>query len=168
LVKEALTDEMIVAGASVVQSLKERRFVVDAVLWRYLPELNRWRLVLATPGVHRDGPLKAYRRLFQSLRDVDTHRLSVEDVALVDTRDPLIQVVRGALRTSRSSNGIRVSREWLKGHFIEDAYVYRLSNQATGPRSRGLVRASVVAKPKRQAGKVADGSSTRAHATRDL
>jgi hypothetical protein len=167
LVKEALTGEMIEAGASVVKGLKKRRFVVDAAVWLYLSELNRWRLVLATPGLRRDGPKKAYKRLLQNLRSMDTHRISLEDVALADSRDPLIQVIRHALRTYRSPNGIRFSREMVQGQFIEDAYVYRLSDQAVSPKSRARVRTSVIAKPKLRVAKVEDGSSNRTRATRD-
>src|SRR5438046_112007 len=121
LVKEALTGEMLKAGASIVKSLKERRFVVDAAVWLYLPELNRWRLVLATPGL-RDGPRKAYKRLPQDLRNMDTQGVSLEDVSLADSRDPLIQALNYALRTYRSPNGIRFSREMVQRKFIEDAY----------------------------------------------
>jgi hypothetical protein len=42
LVKEALTDEMIEKGASVVEALDKRSFLVDAALWFYLSDLNRW------------------------------------------------------------------------------------------------------------------------------
>ena len=127
LVKDALTDEMIEAGKSVIESLDRRRFVVDAALWFYLTDQNQWRLLLASPEVHLDGPRKTYKRLLQAFRNAAVHGLSFEDVAIVDTRDPLIQLFRVALRTDRSVGGVRFSRNTVNGQFIEDAYVYRMA-----------------------------------------
>ncbi len=126
LVKEALTDEMIKAGASVVESLDRRKFPVDAALWFYLSNQNQWRLLLATPEVHLEGPRKTYKRVLQTLRNAAVHGVSLEDVAVVDTRDPLVQLFRAAIRTDRSVGGIRFSRNTINGQFIEDAYIYRM------------------------------------------
>lgn len=127
LVKEALTEEMIEAGKSVVQDLDRRQFLIDAALWFYLTEQNQWRLLLATPEVHVEGPRKTYRRLLQALRNATVHGLSLDDVAVLDTRDPLIQLLRIALRTDRSIGGWRFSKNTVNGQFIEDAYIYRMA-----------------------------------------
>jgi hypothetical protein len=127
LVKEALTEDMVKAGASVVEGLDRLRFLVDAALWFYLADANQWRLLLATPEVHIEGPKKAYKRLLTALRHADVHGVSLEDVAVVDTLDPLIQSLRTALGTARSVNGMRFSRNTINGQFIEDAYVYRMA-----------------------------------------
>ena len=123
LVKEALTDQMIEAGASVVDSLAKRGFAVDAALWLYLPDLNRWRLYLAMPEVRAKGPKKAYQRVLRSLRDIPG--MALDDVSVVDSDDPFIRMFRGALRADRSPNGVRLSRGAINGQFVEDAYVYR-------------------------------------------
>lgn len=127
LVKEALTDEMVKAGASVVESLDRLRFFFDAALWFYLTDVNQWRLLLATPAVRLEGPRKTYKRLLAALRNTQVPALSLEDVAVLDTRDPLIQLLRAAVPTDRTINGIRFSRNTINGHFIEDAYVYRMA-----------------------------------------
>lgn len=125
LVKEALTDQMIEAGASVLQSLDRRNFAVDAALWLYLTDANLWRLLLATPEVHLQGPRKAYKRLFHALRNAAVHNVSVEDIAVVDSRDPFIQLLRTAVGVDPSRGGVRFSRNTINGQFIEDAYIYR-------------------------------------------
>ncbi|HEY2091915.1 MAG TPA: hypothetical protein VGJ81_08510 [Thermoanaerobaculia bacterium] len=127
LVKEALTDEMIEAGKTVVENLDRRRFLIDAALWFYLTDQNQWRLLLASPEVHLEGPRKAYKRLLEALRNAAVHGVSLQDVAVIDTRDPLIQMLRVALRTDRPVNGIRFSRNTVNGQFIEDAYIYRMA-----------------------------------------
>ena len=127
LVKEALTEEMIKAGASVVADLDRRQFLVDAALWLYLSNQNQWRLLLATPEVHLDGPRKAYKKLLQALRNSAVHGMSLQDVAVVDSRDPLVQLFRAAIRTDRTVGGIRFTRNTINGQFIEDAYIYRMA-----------------------------------------
>lgn len=127
LVKEALTDQMIEAGASVVKNLDRGRFLVDAAVWLYLSEVNRWRLLLANPEVHAKGPRKAYKRLIQALDNSAVHGLTVENIAVIDSRDPLIQLLRGALKGDRSEGGIRFSHSTIKGQYIEDAYIYRMA-----------------------------------------
>jgi hypothetical protein len=125
LVKDALTDRMIEAGESVVQLLHARNFPVDAAFWLYLTDVNRWRLMLATPGIRAEGPLKAYRRLIRALGNEAIQGLTVEDMAVIDSRDPLVRLLRGATRKDRSGRGTRFSRSAINGQFIEDAYVYR-------------------------------------------
>ena len=125
LVKDTLTDRMIEAGAAVVELLRARNFPVDAALWLYLTDVNRWRLMLATPGVRLEGPLKAYKRLIRDLGDEAMLGLTIEDMAVIDSRDPLVQLLRGATRKDRSARGTRFSHSTIKGQFIEDAYVYR-------------------------------------------
>ena len=125
LVKEALTDGMIAAGSTVLEMLDHRNFAVDAAMWVYLSDVNQWRLLLATPGVRIDGPRKAYKRLVQILRNVSVHGLSVQNIAVVDSHDPFIQLVRSAIGVSSTSNGVRFARNMVNGQFIEDAYIYR-------------------------------------------
>ena len=93
----------------------------------YLTEQNQWRLLLASPEVHVEGPRKTYKRLLQAFRNTAVHGLSFKDLAVLDTRDPLIQLLRVALRTDRSIGGIRFSRNTVNGQFIEDAYIYRMA-----------------------------------------
>ncbi len=127
LVKEALTDKMIEKGASVVEALDKRSFLVDAALWFYLSDLNRWRLVLATPEVHVEGPRKTYKRLLQVIRNSQVHGIGLQDVAVLDSHDPLIKLLRAAIQTDRGLSRIRFSRNTVNGQFIEDALIYRLA-----------------------------------------
>jgi len=127
VVKESLSNEMIESGKSVLEDLDRRRFRVDAALWLYVTDSNEWRLLLATPKVHIDGPKKAYKRLLQTLRDSGVHGVTYDNVAVVDSRDPLIQLLRRAVSKNRSMNGIRFSRYTINGQFIEDAYIYRMA-----------------------------------------
>ena len=127
LVKEALTDDMIRTGASVIEALDRQNFVVDAALWLYLADTNQWRLLLASPEVHIDGPRKAYTRLFQAIRSAKVHGVTLDDLAVLDSQDPFIQVFRRIVRTDRSISRRRVSKNTIHGQYIEDALIYRMA-----------------------------------------
>jgi hypothetical protein len=51
--------------------------------------------------------------------------LTVEDMAVIDSRVPLVQLLRGATKKDRSGRGTRFSMSTIKGQFIKDGYVYR-------------------------------------------
>ena len=53
-------------------------------------------------------------------------RISLMDISVVEDNDPLIFLLRKAVRTSEGVSGIRFSQNAINGQFIEDAYIYRL------------------------------------------
>jgi hypothetical protein len=127
LVKEALTDEMIKTGASLVEALDSQNLIVDAALWLYLSDTNQWRLLLASPEVHVEGPRKAYMRVLYARRNAHVHGVSLENLAVLDTQDPFIQLFKSVVRTTRSISPQRVSKNTINGQFIEDALIYRMA-----------------------------------------
>ena len=127
LVKEALTDQMIRTGASLVQALDQQNFNLDAALWLYLADTNQWRLLLASPAVHVEGPRKAYARLLHAIRNAHVPGVTLNDLAVLDSQDPLIQVLKRVVRTGRDTSPRRISKNTINGHFIEDALIYRMA-----------------------------------------
>ncbi len=125
LVKEVLTDQMIAAGAELLRGLDREGWPVVASLWLFEPENNQWRLVLASPVVPESGPREAYRHVSEALHAVKP-ALSLGNVSVVSPQDPLIRALASAYGTSREIEGRRVSRSAINGHFVEDAYLYRL------------------------------------------
>jgi hypothetical protein len=125
LVKEALTDQMIAAGAGLTESLDRAQWPVVASFWLFDSENNHWRLVLASPAVTREGPRESYRHVSNALREMNTG-VQLENVSVVSPEDPLVQVFRSVYRTGRDLEGRRVFRTAINGHFVDDAYVYRI------------------------------------------
>ena len=125
LVKEALTDQMITAGAELTERLDRAQWPVVASLWLFDSENNHWRLVLASPAVNQDGPRESYRHVSNALREMNTG-VQLENVSVVSPEDPVVQVFRSAYRTGRDIEGRRVFRSAINGHFVDDAYLYRI------------------------------------------
>lgn len=122
----ALTEEMRSAGESLVRELDRRKFSAKAAFWLYATEQNDWRLVVATPQVRTFGPKKIYKMLQQTIAKMDSP-LKLSSIELVDTKDPLIRSLSSAIRTGGDISGIRLSQDTINGHFIDDAYIYRMA-----------------------------------------
>jgi len=129
VVKEVLTKEMIEAGAELTRLLDQTPLVVSASLWLYIPESNIWRLIIVSPEVETSGPRKVYQKIQPVLSQIleEKPSISLKDISVVENGNPLIALLRMAIRTGDDISGIRFSKNTISGHFIEDAYIYRMT-----------------------------------------
>ena len=143
MVKTDLTSEMISAGADLLWQLEQSKFQVVAGLWLYSADANRWRLLIASPKVRIKGPQVAYRTIQVAMRRLKgtAEAFSLGDITVVKDDDPLVRSLRKAVLTHAGVAGIRFSQNSINGHFIEDAYIYRVQWLARGPISRTTRRA---------------------------
>lgn len=125
LVKEVLTGEMIAGGADLTRELDRSGWPVVGSLWLYDREINQWRLLIASPVVDAEGPLAAYRRVDGALHTGES-RLSLEHISVVSPADVRVRALTAAYQTGTEIEGRRVFRSAVNGHYIDDAYVYRL------------------------------------------
>jgi hypothetical protein len=123
-----LSREMILAGERLARYLNERDLEIDGLLWLYLPELNGWRFVIATPEVKTNGPKNVYQKVRALIADLppEEEQVDSDDIMVLDSSDSLIQLLRVAIRTGAGLSGIRFSRNVINGVLIEDAYIYKL------------------------------------------
>jgi hypothetical protein len=129
VVKEVLTKEMIEAGAELTRLLDQTPLVVSASLWLYIPESNIWRLIVVSPEVETSGPRKVYQKIQPVLSQIleEKRSIGLKDISVVENNNPLIALLRNAIRTGATISGIRFSRNAINGQFIEDAYIYRMT-----------------------------------------
>lgn len=129
VVKEVLTKEMIEAGAELTRLLDQASLVVSASLWLYIPESNIWRLIIVSPEVKTYGPKKVYQKIQPVLSQILEEKPSIglKDISVVESDNPFIALLRTAIRTGDGISGIRFSKNTISGHFIEDAYIYRIT-----------------------------------------
>ena len=128
VVIESLSEQMKDAGALLVRKLDSAGFPVRAALWFYIPDSNRWRFIVASPLVKANGPRKAYKKIQSIISRLprDETVIDLQSISAVDVREPLISLLRTAVRTGDEISGIRFSRNIINGVMIEDAYIYRL------------------------------------------
>lgn len=127
VVTESLSSKMIEAGAELVRRLDQMHFDVRSALWLYVSEVGTWRLIIASPEVKRGGPRNAYKKVQSALGEIQNEpKVGLEHISVVDSHDPLVSLLRTALTTGPRISGVRFSRNTINGHFIEDAYIYRV------------------------------------------
>jgi len=134
VVKEPLTKELKEMGRDMSLRLLEKGFELVCSLWLYHPESNRWRLVLASPIVDREGPRKAYEIIEQILQENWEMGIWLRDISAVSPSDPLVQALRSLGKidllppkyaaTPRDNVGRKYTRSRLGDIFVEDAYIF--------------------------------------------
>lgn len=124
---DILSEEMISAGEEITKYLDKAQIEVSASLWFYVTDLNTWRLIIASPEVRIYGPKNLYKKIQSVISKLpDDKKIALKDIAVVDNNDPLITLLRTAIKTGKVISGIRFSRNTINGVFIEDAYIYRI------------------------------------------
>ena len=111
VVRQMLTNEMIERGAELTRQLDCAPIEVIASFWLYISESEKWRLIIASPQVTKNGPKKVYRKI----QDV---------LAKIPEESPRISLM--AIKPEGTS-GVRFSRNVINGQLIEDAYIYRMT-----------------------------------------
>ena len=128
LVNEQLTPELIMAGEEIIRQLDRVPVVVNAAFWFFIPEINKWRLMIASPDVRTEGPRRLYRTIQAVLNKLPPEQAapSLSDITVLEASDPIVTLLSHALRTGPGISGVRFSRNTINGRFVEDAYIYRL------------------------------------------
>lgn len=127
MVKEQLTGAMIDAGAELTAKLDEMGLPVTAAFWLFVPEVNEWRLLFASPEVSTKGPRDVYEKIRQAIEQLGAMATAVplSVIGLLDAEADLVRLLKLAIRTEPGINRIRFSKNVINGHFIDDALIYR-------------------------------------------
>ncbi len=129
VLKEQLTEAMIEAGAQLTHELDEAGVPISAALWLFKPEINEWQLVFASPDVATQGSVKVYRRVFSVIGQLGEKAPAVPPVMirLLEPNAEIFRLLRLVAQTGPGIGRIRMSRNAINGHFIDDALIYRVT-----------------------------------------
>lgn len=127
MVKEQLTPAMVDAGADLTAMLDELGVPVTSALWLFVPDLNEWRLLFASPDVSTKGPRDVYEKIRLAIDRLGPGGVSVplSVVGLLDPDADLVRLLKAAIKTGPGVSRIRFSKNVINGHFIDDALIYR-------------------------------------------
>lgn len=131
LVKDALSDEQIEAGRRLVIALDDTELKPQSAFWFYLADQNSWRLILSSALVRERGPKEAYRIIQSALEAVSPGDsvLSLREIGVAVPENRLVRLMTAAVTTPADALiGARFSKNVINGEYIEDAYIYRMSN----------------------------------------
>lgn len=129
VVRESLTEEMISAGASLTKRLDEENLDIKGSFWFLETEKESWELVIVSPLVESEGPRSLYEKVVQANKKAGESEsiIPLNNIEVVSERNELVNLLRTAISTGDGISGIRFTRNAIDGHFIEDAYIYRLN-----------------------------------------
>lgn len=118
---------MIEAGAELTAKLDESGLPITTALWFFVPDLNEWRLLFASPEVATKGPRDVYEKIQRAVGELGEKASAVpfSIIGLMDAEADLVRLLKVAIRTGPGVNRIRFSKNVINGHFIDDALIYR-------------------------------------------
>lgn len=133
LVTELLSDQMILAGAKLIEKLDDSSCQVKAAFWMFLPEEKTWKFILASPLVKKEGPRKYYKRIIDVDKEVgaEGNIISLNDISVLDVDNQLVQLLKFAISTGDSISNTRFSKNTINGVFIDDTHIYRMNLNAS-------------------------------------
>jgi hypothetical protein len=131
-----LVNNDIEIGRRIVSALTRASIPVTVYLWAFIPQLQEWQFMVATPLVDTKGPLAAYGEVNRALQKEGIF----DDVPLrrIFLRSPNDKVLKSLEKESKAipQEAFRVVNEQIAGNFVEDAYVYSGSIDVMRPESR--------------------------------
>ncbi len=131
-----LVNNDIEIGRRIVSALTRASIPVTVYLWAFIPQLQEWQFMVATPLVDTKGPLAAYGEVNRALQKEGVF----DDAPLrrIFLRSPNDKVLRSLEKESKAvpQEAFRVVNEQIAGNFVEDAYVYSGSIDVMRPESR--------------------------------
>ncbi len=122
-----LSDDRIEAGEALIQQLDDADVKVDAALWLYSSDTERWKLVLSLPEIISLGPKAAYSEVQKGLTQLSNgRRISLNDVVVARPQEPMLKLLRKVVRTGPGISRLRFTGNVVDGQMIDDALIYRL------------------------------------------
>ena len=89
-------------GARVLEVLSRAKIPVTLCDWNYVPQLEEWQLIIATPWYDRKGPLATYTALVNALLEAGIYtRVPITRVSVRSPRDPRVQALQQAVKGQR-------------------------------------------------------------------
>lgn len=88
-------------GAKVMEALSRVNLPVNLVDWAYVPGLQEWQLIIATPWFDSKGPLATYRALVDALKKADVYEaVPLRRVFLKSPSDPFVKTLEREVKDS--------------------------------------------------------------------
>jgi hypothetical protein len=125
--KAILVNRSLEDGEKLIEALDESDFPIVAAFWQHLDEDRLWRLVIVSPLVDAEGPLRTYMHITNALNKLgDSVQFGISDISVIG---PSWWEFRDMRRSVESAGVGRIgtSGEPLKsqGVVFEDYYIYR-------------------------------------------
>lgn len=126
-IEQSLTQEMISAGKSLIERLEDSNAEVYAAFWKLDNKEKPWKLVIISPLVESEGPLKYFKRINGINNSVSENIISLHNIDIANTKNNIFNMML-KIKNSVLHNGLntRLGENFLDGIYFEDMYIYKL------------------------------------------
>ena len=114
-----------IVEAQVLEALARRRIPVTLCEWNYVPGLEEWQLIIATPWYDSKGPLTAYRALVDALEDAGIYQhVPMRRVFLKSPGDSMVKLLQQEARRAEWDGFVHLLRHQRNGNTREYSLVF--------------------------------------------
>jgi len=126
------SEEMLLAGKSLVKRLDETDAKVQAAFWLLDAEDKTWKLTLVSPLVESEGPRNYYRRIddINESAKPDEEVIALHDISVTNTHNRIFKAFLSIRDTVLWNEKLwvkkRLGKNFIGGVYFEDMYIYRM------------------------------------------
>jgi len=122
--------DLVEEGERLLRKLEEKSFPISAAFLRYIDEEGLLRLVIVSPFVGQEGPLKTYGYIRNAVDELgDSVHFGLGDISVMSPSWSQFRDLRRTLEGEGGSRlGVRGAGRWLD----EDFYLYRWNPDLNG------------------------------------
>lgn len=117
--EEALVESQVADSISLVGSLDAQGDQPSAAVWYYFPDAEEWRLLIAGPRFDALLPKEAYGRVVEALNKAQVSSVSIGQIKIVRTGDPMLNAVRVLMTTSPNA----IVRAYFRDNRVKDVFI---------------------------------------------
>jgi hypothetical protein len=133
-ITQELSQEMLLAGETLIRRLEEKKSEVQAAFWLLDPEEKIWGLIIASPVVAKNGARDYYKRVNEINEESDSKEkniISLHNIEVVDNDNrfvkALLNVKNSSLWNDKYWRNTRLGKNFLDNICFEDMYIYRMN-----------------------------------------
>jgi hypothetical protein len=128
------SDEMLLAGESLIRRLDATDAKVQAAFWLLNAEDKTWKLTIVSPLVESEGPRNYYKRIndINESAKPDENVIALHDISVSDTDNRIVKAIKRSVLGDAILGNNRLGRNTLGGVYIEDMYLYRMDWELLG------------------------------------
>ncbi|MGZ4996051.1 MAG: hypothetical protein ACXWE9_08215 [Methylobacter sp.] len=128
------SDEMLLAGESLIRRLDAADAKVQAAFWLLDAEDKTWKLTIVSPLVESEGPRNYYKRIndINESAKPDENVIALHDISVSDTDNRIVKAIKRSVLGDAILGNNRLGKNTLGGVYIEDMYLYRMDWELLG------------------------------------
>lgn len=133
-VTQWFSDEMLLAGETLIKRLDESDAKVAAAFWILDAEEKTWELTIVSPLVESEGPRNYYKRIddINASAKPDENVIALHDINVSDTDNRIVKAIKHSVLGNTVLGNNRLGKNTLGGVYIEDMYLYRMDWKLLG------------------------------------